>query len=102
MSYLASAGHERSPGERRLFEVWVLETIENVWTEFAREFLELWRTEGHGDAYPQTLFPGVAGAARLEVERQAYRDGCSVTPWDFRLQKSSAAFSGWRTMPISN
>ena len=52
MAYLASAGHERSPGERRLFEVWVLETIENVWTEFAREFLELWRTEAHGDAYP--------------------------------------------------
>ena len=46
MAYLASAGHERSPGERRLFEVWVLETIENVWTEFAHEFLELWRTEG--------------------------------------------------------
>ena len=45
MTYLASAGHERSPGERRLFEVWMLETIENVWTEFAREFLELWRTE---------------------------------------------------------
>src|SRR5438445_174746 len=45
MSYLASAGHERSPGERGLFEVWVLETIENVWTEFAGEFLELWRPE---------------------------------------------------------
>ena len=72
MGYLASAGHERSPGERRLFEVWVLETIENVWTEFAREFLELWRTEAHGDAYPRTLFPGEAGAARLEAERQAY------------------------------
>ena len=72
MAYLASAGHERSPGGRRLFEVWVLETIEDVWTEFAHEFLELWRTEGHGDAYPLTLFPGAAGAARLEVERQAY------------------------------
>jgi 5-methylthioribose kinase len=72
MSYLASAGHERSPGGRRLFEIWVLETIENVWTEFAREFLELWRTEAHGDAYPRTLFPGAAGAARLEAERQAY------------------------------
>jgi 5-methylthioribose kinase len=72
MAYLASAGHERSPGGRRLFEVWVLETIEDVWKEFAREFLELWRTEAHGDAYPLTLFPGAAGAARLEVERQAY------------------------------
>jgi 5-methylthioribose kinase len=72
MAYLASAGHERSPGERRLFEAWVLETIEDVWTEFAREFLELWRTEGHGDAYPRTLFPGEAGAVHLETERQAY------------------------------
>jgi 5-methylthioribose kinase len=74
MSYLASAGHERSPGDRRPFEAWVLETIENVWTEFAREFLELWRTEAHGDAYAPKLFPGVAGAARLEVERQAYME----------------------------
>ena len=32
MAYLASAGHERSPGDRRAFEAWVLETIENVWT----------------------------------------------------------------------
>ena len=72
MSYLASAGHERSPGERRAFEAWVLETIENVWTEFARKFLELWRTQAQGDAYPATLFPGEAGAARLEAERQAY------------------------------
>ncbi len=28
MSYMASAGHERVPGERRSFEAWVLETIE--------------------------------------------------------------------------
>src|SRR5204863_5124966 len=52
MSYLASSGHERSPGERRSFEAWVLETIERVWTEFARKFLDLWRAEAVGDAYP--------------------------------------------------
>ena len=72
MAYLASPGHEKAPGERRVFEVWMLETIENVWTEFSNEFLELWRTESHGDAYPVTLFPDAAGAARLEAERQAY------------------------------
>ena len=72
MAYLASVGHETSPGSRRVFEVWMLETIENVWTEFSNEFLELWRTESHGDAYPLSLFPGAAGAARLEAERQAY------------------------------
>jgi 5-methylthioribose kinase len=72
MAYLASAGHERSPGERRAFEAWVAETIESVWGEFSRKFVELWRAEAQGDAYPATLFMGEAGAARLEGERQAY------------------------------
>ena len=72
MNYLASVGHERSPGERASFEAWMLETIENVWTEFSRKFLELWRAEANGDAYPAVLFAGQAGGARLEVERQAF------------------------------
>jgi len=72
MAYLASGGHERSPGARRDFEAWVLQTIEQVWTEFARKFLEFWRQEARGDAYPATLFEGGAGAQWLEAERQAY------------------------------
>jgi 5-methylthioribose kinase len=72
MSYLASAGHERSPGERRSFEAWVLQTVEDVWTGFAGKFVALWRGEAKGDAYPATLFEGAAGLARLEAERQAY------------------------------
>lgn len=70
MAYLASSGHERSPGDRRDFEAWVLLTVDQVWTEFARKFLELWRRERRGDAYPTSLFEGEAGAARLEAERQ--------------------------------
>jgi 5-methylthioribose kinase len=72
MAYLASAGHERSPGERRAFEAWLGGTIESVWGEFSRKFVELWRAEAKGDAYPATLFKGEGGAARLEAERQAY------------------------------
>lgn len=72
MSYLASSGHERSPGDRRSFETWLLEVIESVWTEFSRKFIVLWRSEANGDAYPAALFAGEAGAARLETERQAY------------------------------
>jgi len=71
MSYLASPGHERA-GERRAFGAWVLQTIEQVWTEFARKFIELWRSDAKGDAYPSTLFAGSAGAQRLEAERQVY------------------------------
>ncbi|SCB53791.1 5'-methylthioribose kinase [Bradyrhizobium shewense] len=72
MAYFASAGHERATGERAAFEAWVLETVEKVWSEFARKFLDLWRAEGTGDAYPVSLFAGAQGAARLEAERQAY------------------------------
>lgn len=74
MGYLASAGHERSPGERHSFETWLLETIENVWAEFSCKFVELWRDKALGDAYPAALFSGHAGAARLETERQVYMD----------------------------
>jgi 5-methylthioribose kinase len=72
MAYLASPGHETSPGDRRAFEAWLLETIDSVWTTFARKFVELWRTEANGDGYPAALFAGADGAARLEAERKAY------------------------------
>ncbi len=72
MAYFASAGHERAPGERASFEAWVLEKVEQVWNEFARKFLELWRAGGTGDAYPVSLFAGAQGAARLEAERLTY------------------------------
>ena len=74
MSYLASAGHERRPGDRQPFEAWVLETVESVWTEFTRKFSDLWLAEALGDAYPAVLFEGPEGAARLVAERRAYLD----------------------------
>ena len=72
MAYFASSGHERALGERRAFEAWVLDIVEGVWNEFSRKFLELWRTEAAGDAYPAGLFAGEKGGARLESERRAY------------------------------
>jgi 5-methylthioribose kinase len=74
MAYLASAGHERTPGERDAFEMWILETIEKVWTEFDRKFLELWREGARGDAYPASLFQGPAGELHLEAERHRNMD----------------------------
>jgi 5-methylthioribose kinase len=74
MSYLASVGHERTPGERRAFESWVLEATESVWNQFADKFLALWRDQAAGDAYPGVLFAGRSGATRLEAERQIYME----------------------------
>ena len=40
-----------------------------------------------GDAYPLTLFPGDAGAARLEAERQAYMARLFQDTVDFTAAK---------------
>jgi 5-methylthioribose kinase len=72
MAYFASSGHERALGERRAFEAWLLDIVEGVWNEFSSKFLELWRMEAAGDAYPAGLFAGERGGARLETERRAY------------------------------
>jgi len=74
MSYLASVGHERTPGDRRAFETWVLETTESVWNQFAVKFAALWREQGDGDAYPQRYSPVSPARRRLEAERQLYME----------------------------
>jgi 5-methylthioribose kinase len=89
MAHLASAGHERTPGERASFEAWLLETIEGVWSEFSRKFLALWRSEAKGDGYPVSLFAGEAGAIRLEAERQSYME---------RLFRDTVGFAAAKTI----
>ena len=103
MAYLASAGHERSPGGRRLFEVWVLETIENVWTEFAREFLELWRTEGSrrrlsSDAVRRRCRCGAAGGRTAGLHGAAVRRHRGI----LRRQNHPPHSRAWRTISISS
>jgi 5-methylthioribose kinase len=85
MNALAGEGHEKTPGERAAHGEWVLATTEEVWNSFRETFLALWRSEATGDAYPPSLFPGEDGAARLEIERQAYMD---------RLFADSIGFAG--------
>ena len=74
INYFSHDGHEEKPGARDAYRDWVLATLQTVWTEFRARFLDLWRGNGTGDAYPASLFADAAGAARLEAERQAYMD----------------------------
>jgi 5-methylthioribose kinase len=85
MYALAAEAHEKKPGERAAHREWVLATTEEVWNGFREKFLALWRGEPTGDAYPPSLFPGEDGAARLDIERQAFMD---------RLFADSVGFAG--------
>ena len=74
INYLSHDGHEESPGARDAYRDWVLVTVEAIWTMFRSKFLDLWRSNGTGDAYPAGLFADAAGAAALEAEREAYME----------------------------
>ncbi len=74
INFFAQDGHEKAPGERDSYRDWVLDTLERIITEFREKFLHVWRENPTGDAYPISLFQGADGAARLEIERQAYMD----------------------------
>ena len=74
LNYFSHDGHETTPGERDDYRERVLAMTETIWTGFRQKFLDLWRGNPTGDAYPISLFQGEAGEARLEQERQAYMD----------------------------
>jgi 5-methylthioribose kinase len=72
ISYFSQDGHEESPGARDEYRDWILRAVEGIWTAFAEKFLNLWRRNATGDAYPPSLFQSLSSAAALEAERQAY------------------------------
>ena len=74
INYFSHDGHEKVAGERDAYRERVLSMTEEIWTLFRAKFLDLWRNNATGDAYPPSLFQGEAGEARLEAERQAYMD----------------------------
>ena len=74
INYFAQDGHEETAGGRESYRDWVLATVEQIWTLFRAKFLELWRNNATGDAYPASLFQGADGESRLERERQDYMD----------------------------
>ncbi len=74
INYFSHDGHEEGAGDRDGYREWVLATTVEIWNGFRAKFVDLWRNNATGDAYPASLFAGPAGAARLEQERQAYMD----------------------------
>jgi 5-methylthioribose kinase len=85
LSYFSQAGHASAADPRDEYQAWILETLEQVWTGFAAKFLDLWRKQAAGDAYPKALFVAPAGEEALEAERQAFM---------LRLYRDTLGFAG--------
>jgi 5-methylthioribose kinase len=72
LAYFSQDGHSTAKAPRDGYQEWILEAAEQVWTGFAEKFLELWRTQAQGDAYPRALFADAAGEKALNAERRQY------------------------------
>ena len=72
LAFFAQDGHESARGARDEYRAWLLQTVQDVWREFADRFLTLWRTQQAGDAYHVSLFDDEPSQAALETERQRY------------------------------
>jgi 5-methylthioribose kinase len=72
LNYFAQDGHEAVPRERDPYRDWLLATTEAIWNLFHDKFVDLWKTDGRGDAYPVSLFEDEGSRKRLKNERYAY------------------------------
>jgi 5-methylthioribose kinase len=72
LAFFAQDGHESARGARDEYRAWLLQTVQDVWREFADRFLTLWRAQQAGDAYHVSLFDDEPSQAALETERQRY------------------------------
>jgi 5-methylthioribose kinase len=85
LAFLSQEGHESSPGQRKEYRAWLLQTIEETWNRFEQRFLELWQENATGDAYHASLFADPVSLEALATERREYL---------LRLFHDSVGFAG--------
>jgi 5-methylthioribose kinase len=65
------------------------------WGHFRARFLDLWRAEAAGDAYPVSLFADADGQAVLEAERQRFMAGLFADMVGFAAMKTIRRILGF-------
>jgi 5-methylthioribose kinase len=70
LAYHSQDGHAEREGSRTEYQTWILDQMEMFWVTFEALFLELWRSQAAGDAFPPALFADGDGQRALEAFRQ--------------------------------
>lgn len=87
LNYFAQEGHEDRPGARDDYRDWVLRTTAQIWTEFESKFLDLWRRNPSGDAFPSQLFADPASQPQIAAERNRYMRNLFIDTLGFAAAK---------------
>jgi 5-methylthioribose kinase len=85
LAFFSQEGHESSPGIRKEYGNWLLQTVEETWNRFEQRFLELWQEQASGDAYHASLFADPCSREALATEKRNYLQ---------RLFHDSVGFAG--------
>jgi 5-methylthioribose kinase len=72
LNFFAQDGHEERHGQREAYREWVLRTTEEIWAGFHSKFIDLWRSNPTGDAFPPALFEDDLGQLQLATERALF------------------------------
>ena len=56
INFFSQNGHELQKGDRDKYKIWILNTINKIWNEFEKKFLNLWQNSKTGDAYSEKFF----------------------------------------------
>ena len=70
MAYYSQPGHESTPGERAEHARWILTQVQELWSEFVRQYQALWSTRRSGDGYPSVFFTTAADEQAFTLERE--------------------------------
>lgn len=74
LCYFAQTGHATAADDRREYRRWIVAVIEGFWHGFQAQFIELWNSERHGDAFPPALFDGDNGLSMRQAQHSFMRD----------------------------
>ncbi len=69
MAHCAQPGHLPDQAQRAAYQDWILDVVTDIWSGFAQEFTNLWRTERTGILYQATLFEDQNDALGTEQAR---------------------------------
>lgn len=72
LNHLSHFGHTPDEAERGSYQQYVLDMIEQIWTQFAEKFDALWAANNKGEGVPEKYWDFPGGAEAFSEYRQRY------------------------------
>ena len=72
LNYLSHSAHTSDQEARESYQKYILDTVQNIWLEFARKFDETWAENNRGELVPEKYWDFPGGDKAFAEYRQKY------------------------------